>query len=115
MLLDRQGLCGQGAASGGCWFWQRLTPVQIYILNLLFNCVNEESAQLCATRLRHAVLLAFGRRSPEGFGDIWDPLPSQHGRRNPEECRDILDPLPSQHVLVTNQPGLSCYLQLRNQ
>lgn len=42
------GLCGRGATSEGCLCWQWLTFVQIYILNLLCNCVKEESAQLYA-------------------------------------------------------------------
>lgn len=41
--------CGQGGTSEGCLFWAWLILGQIYILNLLGNCVNEESGQLCAT------------------------------------------------------------------
>lgn len=40
---------GQGGTSEGCLFGAWLILIQIYILNLLGNCVNEESGRLCAT------------------------------------------------------------------
>lgn len=92
-----RGPCGQRRTSEGCLLWGWLILVQIYILNLLCNCVSEEATRRVPLGCRHAVSL-FGCRSPEVL---------EHTKPTPQPtCPCYQLPQPA---------GRSCYQFLCNQ
>ena len=70
-------------AGQGYLFWEWLILVQMYILNLLCNCVNEESAALLRTAGPDSgVIDSHWKCSKHGI-----PAPNTHASRNPWSLR----------------------------